>query len=332
MTRNFALLALAVAMVAAACGSSDSGEGTEEVVPSPTRTATSGVGITTATAPEGTDDSFPVTIAAPNGPVTIAARPERVVSLSPTSTEVLFAVGAGDQVAAVDSMSNFPEDAPVSELSAFTPSVEAIAAYEPDLVILSFDPTDIVAGLEAIGIPAIVHATAVDVDDAVGQWEQVGAATGHLAEAAALIARTSMDIEAAFTSLPEDSEPLSYYYELDPTYFSVTSATFIGGLIAPTGMGNIADMADSDLSGYPQLSAEYIIDSDPGLILLADTKCCGASGETIAERPGWDVLTAVENNNVVELDDDVASRWGPRITDLVQEVVAAILELEPVNA
>jgi len=97
-------------------------------------------------------------------------------------------------------------------------------------------------------------------------------------------------------------------------------------------MQNIADPADTDGFGYPQLTAEYIIDADPMLILLADTKCCGASIETLGERPGWDTLTAIANGSVVELDDDIASRLGPRIADLVDDVIAAILELEAANA
>jgi iron complex transport system substrate-binding protein len=333
MARRLILLLVAATLFISACGSADS-EGS--VIPS-TLATTSSEGITT-TAPQETttteaeDDGFPVTIDAPNGSVTIESKPERVISISPTSTEALFAIGAGDQVVAVDSMSNFPLDAPVTDLSAFTPSVEAIASYEPDLVFLSFDPGDIVNGLESIGIPVILHGTATTVDDAYTQWEQTGAATGHLGAAVALVSDTTQDMESAFDALPAGSEEATYYYELDPTFYSVASTTFIGELLGPAGLGNIADAADSDGFGYPQLSAEYIIDSNPTLILLADTKCCGASAETVAERPGWGTLTAVTNGSLVELDDDIASRWGPRIADLVEDFVVAILELELIDA
>lgn len=332
MLRRLVPLALAVALIGAACSS----RGAVDTPPPSTLATTSTVATSTST-PETTtttetiDDGFPVTIDAQNGQVTIESRPKRVVSISPTSTEVLFAVGAGDQVVAVDSMSNFPGNAPVTELSAFTPNVEAIAAFDPDLVFLSFDPGDIVAGLEAIGIDVILHGTAPTVDDAFGQWEQVGAATGHISESSVLVAETMADIESAFASLPDGTEALSYYYELDPTFYSVTSATFIGQLIGPAGMTNIADTNDPDGFGYPQLTAEYIIDEDPSLVLLADTKCCGATAGTVVERPGWDTLTAVMSGSVVELDDDIASRWGPRIADLVEDIVVAILELELTN-
>jgi iron complex transport system substrate-binding protein len=335
MIRKLIPFAVALALLAGACSSQDSGGS----IPPDTLTTTSASDATSSTAVPDTaattvpdDGDFPVTISAPNGSVTIDVKPERIVSISPTSSEVLFAVGAGEQVVAVDSMSNFPTNAPITDLSAFTPSVEAIASYDPDLVFLSFDPSDVVAGLEAIGIPVILHGTAISVDDAYSQWEQVGAATGHLAEAAALVAETTADMRSAFDSLPDGTTDVTYYYELDPTFYSVTSSTFIGGLIAPAGMSNIADPADADGFGFPQLNAEYIIDSNPTLIFLADTKCCGASAVTVSERPGWDTMTAVENGSVVELDDDIASRWGPRIADLVEDVVVAMLELALVDA
>lgn len=333
MIRRLLSLVVALAILGAACGS----ENAAETTPLDTLTTTSTVVVSTSLVPETTttispDHGFPVTIEAPNGAVTIEARPERIVSIAPTSTEVLFAIGAGGQVVAVDDQSNFPANAPITDLSAFTPSVEAIASYDPDLVFLSFDPSGIVAGLEAIGIPVILHGTALSVDDAYVQWQQVGIATGHLAEAVALVEETTASMGSAFESLPDATSTLAYYYELDPTFYSVTSSTFIGGLLAPSGMQNIADAVDADGFGYPQLSAEYIIDADPALIFLADTKCCGASRETVAERPGWDTLTAVSQGSIVELDDDIASRWGPRISDLVDDVVEAIRELDQVNA
>jgi iron complex transport system substrate-binding protein len=316
-----------------------SGSGEESIAASTTlgTTTTEPDGSTTTTSQastttEGSDKGFPVTIDAANGEVTIDAQPQRIVSISPTSTEVLFAVGAGTQVVAVDDQSNFPVDAPVTDLTGFTPNVEAIASYDPDLVFLSFDPGDVIAGLEALDIPVILHPTAVTIDDAYAQWEQVGVATGNLPDAKDVVATTQTSIDAAIETLPDGADTLTYYYELDPTFYSVTSGTFVGELFALTGMSNIADPADPDGYGFPQLTAEYIIEQNPGLIYLADTKCCGQSIDTVAERPGWDTLDAVVNGAVVELDDDIASRWGPRIADLVDDVVLSILDVELVNA
>jgi iron complex transport system substrate-binding protein len=113
---------------------------------------------------------------------------------------------------------------------------------------------------------------------------------------------------------------VSFYYELDDTFYSVTSKTFIGQLLRMLGLENIADAVGKGSGGYPQLSAEYIIESDPDLIFLADTKCCGQSAETVAKRPGWAGLTAVAEGGVVPLDDDVASRWGPRVVELLEPI------------
>jgi len=285
-----------------------------------------------STTTEDSDTGFPVTIDPPNGEVTIDAKPQRIVSISPTSTEVLFAVGAGTQVVAVDDQSNFPATAPVTDLTGFTPNVEAIASYDPDLVFLSFDPGDVIAGLEALDIPVILHPTAGTIADAYEQWEQVGVATGNRSDAEEVVATTQASIATSIEALPDGTDTLTYYYELDPTFYSVTSSTFVGELFSLTGMSNIADPADLDGYGFPQLTAEYIIEQNPGLIYLADTRCCGQSLDTVAERPGWNTLDAVVNGAVVELDDDIASRWGPRIAELVDVIVLSILDLELVNA
>ena len=320
-----AFLALAfLALAVTACGAAEPSEGGTDV---PTTEA----GATSTTA--AVDGAFPVTIDAPNGPVTVTSRPERIVSISPTSTEVLFAVGAGDQVVAVDGLSDHPDDAPTTELSAFTPSIEAIAAYDPDLVVLSFDPNqDIIPGLEALGVPVLLHPTAASLEDAYTQWEQIGAATGQVSGADALVADTRAALDSLYSSLPDGAADLTYYYELDDTYFTITSSTFIGEVLAPTGVTNIADTQDAEGFGYPQLTPEYIVGADPDLILLADTQCCGQSAVTVGERPGWDTMAAVRMGQIVELDDDVASRWGPRIVELVEDVVDVILAATSADA
>jgi len=139
------------------------------------------------------------------------------------------------------------------------------------------------------------------------------------------------EIDRLVTSMPELEEPLTYYHELDGSLFSVTSETFIGEIYSLVGLENIADEAEGAETLYPQLSAEYIVDADPDLIFLADTKCCGESPETVAARPGWEELTAVSRGSVVALDDDIASRWGPRLVDLLETIVGAVLDMESVG-
>lgn len=252
--------------------------------------------------------------------------PERVVSLSPTHTEIMFAIGAGDLLVAVDDFSNFPAEALElpNELSGFEPNVEAIAGFEPDLVLIGGDFTGLGDQLAEIDIASWDGPAASSFDDTYAQIEQLGAATGNIAEAAELVSSMQTDIAAAIEATPAPEAPLSFYHELDPTYFSADSSTFIGAIYSLFGLDNIADADDSESFGFPQLNAEVIIESSPDIIFLADTKCCAETAETVAARPGWDTIAAVQNGNVIEMDDDVASRWGPRIVDYIQAVAAAI--------
>lgn len=256
--------------------------------------------------------------------------PMRIVSLSPTATEMLFAIDAGELVVAVDEFSYYPEEAPVTELSGFTPNVEAILGYEPTLVI-SESPID---GLDAVNVENLVFSAAVTLDDVYAQIEQMGAATDRVGEAAELVSQMTTDIDAVLASLPEREVPLTYYHELDNTFYSVTSGTFVGHVYSLLGLVNAADPADPDGEsfGYPQLSQEYLVAADPDIIFLADTLCCEQSAETVAARPGWDQMQAVANGNIVELNDDVASRWGPRIVEFIEVAGAAVSNLNTVPA
>jgi iron complex transport system substrate-binding protein len=285
--------------------------------------APTGAGQAPATSPAVTTPAaFPITVQATNGPVQIAARPARIVSLSPTATEMLFAIGAGSQVAAVDSNSNFPVEAPLTKLSAYQPNVEAIAKYRPDLVVISNDIGGLLKALGKLSIPTLLEPAAAHLDDTYAQLQQLGTATGHGAEAAKVVASMKTSIQRIVASAPAFASPPTYYYELDQTYYSVTSATFIGQLFGLLGLRSIADRAKGAAAadGYPQLSAEYIVKADPSAVFLADTKCCGQSARTVARRPGWKQMRAVNDGAVFALDDDVASRWGPRVVDLLRTV------------
>lgn len=269
--------------------------------------------------------AYPVTV----GTVTLDKRPEKIVSLSPSATEMLFAIGAGAQVTAADDNSNYPPEAPKSELSGFQPNAEAIAAKSPDLVVLSNDTNKVVDQLTTLKIPVYLAASAVTLDDTYQQLNELGTLTGHVTEAASTVQRMKDDIAKLVKDVPQRATKLTYYYELDPTLYSVTSKTFIGALFAQAGLENVADVADADgkKGGYPQLSAEALVKSDPDLIFLADTKCCKQSLETVKARTGWANITAVKNGNVIELDDDIASRWGPRVVDLVRAITEAVAKV-----
>ena len=254
----------------------------------------------------------------------------QIVSLSPTGTEMLFAIGAGDLVIAVDEFSYYPPEAPVTELSGWDPNIEAIAGFEPTLVI-SEAPLD---ALDALGIENMVLSAAVSLDDIYAQIELLGATTDNVGEAAELVGQMQTDITAILSALPERVEPLTYYHELDQTLYTVTSTTFIGYVYDLLGLENVADPADADGSafGYPQLNEEFILQADPDIIFLADTLCCEQNAETVATRPTWEQMSAVQNGNIVELNDDIVSRWGPRIVDFIEVAGTAVVAVEPAPA
>jgi iron complex transport system substrate-binding protein len=267
---------------------------------------------------------FPVTVVAGNGKVTIPHKPRRIVSLSPTATETLFAIRAGDQVVAVDDQSDYPKTAPRTRLSGFTPNAEAIAKYRPDLVVLSYDTNAVAASLKKLHIPVILQDAPRTLFGAYEQIKVLGRATGHYDRARTVVARMRTQVAQLVADSTARARGVSLYHELSPDYYSATSKTFIGSVYRLFGLRNIADAADSTGSGYPQLAGEYVIASDPGLIVLADVKCCGQTRASVSGRPGWDRIKAVRSGAVVLLDDSIASRWGPRVVNFVRAVSSAL--------
>jgi iron complex transport system substrate-binding protein len=269
-----------------------------------------------------TQPAFPVTVHAANGDIVIKKRPARVVSLSPSATEDLFAVGADAQVIAVDDQSDYPKRAPRTNLSGFRPNTEAIASYNPDLVIISNDG-GLAASLEKLGITVLLEPAPNTIAEAYDEIRQIGTATGHAGTATTVVGGMQRKLTALIRSVPKRSRHLKVFHELSPDYYTATSSTFIGRIYRLFGFRNIADAADSSHSGYPQLSAEYIVSSNPDIVVLADSVCCGQTAGTVGERPGWQLVSAVRHGRVVTVDDSIASRWGPRIVDFAR-VVAAV--------
>jgi iron complex transport system substrate-binding protein len=260
------------------------------------------------------------------GTVTIKSKPDRIISLSPTATEDLYAVGAGKQVVAVDSDSDYPADAPVTSLSGLTPNVEAIAKYRPDLVIASEDSDGLVSGLGKLGVPVLIEPAATNLDGAYQQIDQIGQATDHYPQAETTVA--SMKSQIAADVAQAGHKDLTYYWELSANpYYSVTSQTFIGQVVSLFGLKNIADAANkaSD-GGYPELSEEYIVAARPQIVFLADNEAAdgGQTPAIVGKRPGWSVIPAVKDGEVIALNDDIASRWGPRLPQLVEEIAQAV--------
>ncbi|MGY1639290.1 ABC transporter substrate-binding protein [Geodermatophilus sp. SYSU D00742] len=300
-----AALLLPLVLVLSACGGTDSAGGDA----------------TTATTPAG---DFPVTVTGDAGELTLDQRPENIVSMSASATEMLFAIGAGDQVEAVDSTSDFPAEAPTTDLSAFTPNAEAIAAHDPDLVVLSDDLNGIVDALDALAVPTLLLGAPSTLEESYTQVETLGAATGRADEAAEVVTDVQDRIAAAVDSVAAEVQGMRVYHELDPSFYSATGETFIGSVYRAFGLDNIADGAADTSGGYPQLSAEYVVGQAPDLVVLADTVCCGQTAATLAERPAFDTVPAVQEGRVLEAGDDVASRWGPRVADFAESVAAVL--------
>lgn len=265
--------------------------------------------------------TFPVTIAVADGKVTVPTRPKRIMSLSATATEMLYAIGAGPQVVAVDEYSTTPRNAPRTNLSGYETGAESYLPYHPDLVILAQSEGAVIPQLEALHIPALLLPPANTIADSYSQFEELGSATGHVTGAATETSYIRSQLAAIASSVGSGAKGNTYYVELDPTLYSAASHTFIGGVYARLGMVNIADSAAASSGNqYPQLSAEYLLKANPDYVFLADSVCCSATATSFASRPGFSSLRAVKLHHVFSINDSIASEWGPNIVTFMQMV------------
>lgn len=266
------------------------------------------------TAPDAS--AFPVEITDSVGnTVTLEAPPQRIASLSAGHTEILYAIGAGDQVTAVDNTSDCPQavnDLP--KVNAFTPSVEAIADLEPDLVVIFFDPGDLQASLQNLDIAVLNLAAPASVQGVYEQTALLGEATGHAADAADLVADMQAEVQDIQSQIGEVTEGPTVFHEIDSTYFTAGPGSFIADLYDILAAQNIADATGE---AYPQMSAEAIIQADPEVIVLADEDA-GETPETVKARPGWSSISAVQNARIHVIDPDIVSRPGPRLVEALR--------------
>ncbi|HEX6452597.1 MAG TPA: ABC transporter substrate-binding protein [Trebonia sp.] len=307
--------AVVASAVITGCSSSSSGSPGDTGATSPAHASAGG-------------QAFPVSVSAANGKVTIPSDPSRIVSLSPTATEDLYRVGAGKQVVAVDQTSNYPAGVPKTSLNGITPNIEAIAKYNPSLVVAAQDSNGLVKGLTKLGVPVLIDPAVTSLDAAYAQINQIGQATGHTAQAEIVVSGMKKEIAADVAKAGADHKDLSYFWEVSASpYYSATSKTFIGQVAGLFGLKNIADAADkaSD-GGYPQLSPEYIVAAKPQIIFLTDNEATdgGQTPAVVANRPGWSAIPAARDHEIIPLNDDVASRWGPRLPLLVAAIAQAV--------
>jgi iron complex transport system substrate-binding protein len=272
---------------------------------------------------------YPLTVKFGGYTTKIAKKPTKIISLSPSATEILYAIGAGSQILAVDNLSNYPANAPTSEISAFEPNVEAILAKKPDLVLLSIDSTkapQIRNALVKLGIPVLMEKAPATLQDVYAENTLLARVTDRQAGAVKLNASMAKSIKDVLAKAKRSSK-IRIFHELDDTYYSATSNTFIGKVYKSFGVVNIADAASgADSSGYPQLSAEYLLKSDPQVIFLADAQY-GVTAESVSKRAGWSQISAVKNKKIVELPADIPSRWGPRLVDFYKLIGASLAKV-----
>ena len=272
---------------------------------------------------------YPLTIKFGGYTTKIVKKPTKIISLSPSATEIFYAVGAGSQILAVDNLSNYPAGAPISEISAFEPNVEAILAKKPDLVLLSIDSTkapQIRNALVKLGIPVLMEKAPATLNDVYAENTLLAKVTDRQEGAIKLNAAMAKSIKDVLAKAKKSSK-IRIFHELDDTYYSVTSNTFIGKVYRDFGAVNISDAASgADNSGYPQLSAEYLLKSDPQVIFLADAQY-GVTADSVSKRAGWSQISAVKNKKIVELPADVPSRWGPRLVDFYKLIGASLAKV-----
>jgi len=313
--RRLALPALIVALtLAAACGDDETDSA---LTPGATPTAASPVA------------TFPMTVERSDGKSeTFDAPVERIVSLSPGATEILFAIGAEDRIVAVDNQADYPAEAAAfpTKVDAYEPSIEAIAALEPDLVIVADNVGGIVESLDQLSIPLFyrdLDESVQTIDDVIEHVEILGALTdrGPAAETLASSLRARVDAVAEQMQDVAADEAPSVYHELDSTLYSVAEGSFIGSVYATLKAENIAGDGGGTL--YPQLTQEAIIDANPDVIVLADEEF-GVTIDSVKARPGWDAIAAVQNDRIYAIDPDIISRPGPRIVDALEQLAAQL--------
>jgi iron complex transport system substrate-binding protein len=275
-------------------------------------------------ATSGATGTFPVSVHSGDGTVQIPSRPDRILSLSASATQMLYAIGAGNQVVGVDKYSTYPPDAPRTKFTGYESSAEDYLYLRPDLVIFAFETGTLVQQLRVLHIPALVLAPATSFAGVYSQLAELGQATGHESGARDVKSSLASYLSSTARRVGDAGRGKTYYIEVDPTYYTATSKTFIGAEFSLFGMRDIANAAQS-ADGYPQISAEYVLKENPDYVFLADTVCCQQTAATFARRPGFSVLTAVKLHHVVPVNDSVASQWGPHTIEAFVSLLARVL-------
>ena len=327
MLRKFLLITLLITLLAACAP-----QATPTTLPTATEMPATEAPATEAPATEvaatqvPTEPAVETTLTVTDGlgrEVSLNGVPQRIISLAPSNTEILFGIGAGDQVVGRDQLSDFPDEAKnATDIGSTFDALntELIVSLKPDLVLAAeINKPEQVKQLEDLGLIVYYLKNPTTLEEMYGNLELVAQMTGHSQEVATLIESLKERVVAVDEKIATASSHPSVFYELDGSDpakpFTAGKGTFITQLIERAGGENIA----ADLDGYPQLSLEQVVAADPDFIILGDARY-GVSPESIAERPGWENLKAVKNKQVVPFNDDLVSRPGPRLVDALEEL------------
>lgn len=307
-------IALIAVLLFAACTGGDAA--TPTPTPEPTATATPTPSPTPVPTPE------PIVVADSDGfELTFEVAPTRIISLSPGVTEILFAIGAGDQVVAVDEWANYPpETENLERVKYIDPDPERVLSLNPDLVLMATAQQPQVEQLRALDLQVMFNLEPDSIEGVLDNILLLGLVTGHTEEAETLVAQMRIRIVTVEEAIADVDEGPRVFYELSNDLYTVASDTFIGSTLTLLKAQNVAAGAES---AFPQLTAEALIEANPEVVLLADA-AWGESLETVSGRPGWDVVDAVVNERVYGVDPDTGNRPGPRIVDSIEEVAALL--------
>jgi iron complex transport system substrate-binding protein len=323
MKKNLTSLTLLLAVLLAACG------GAEVALPEPEVD----IVVTTPTVEPTVDPTITLNDGLART-ITLAGPAQRIISLAPSNTEILFAIGAGDQVVGRDGASDYPAEAASLESVGDTfagLNTETIISLEPDLVLAAeITPVEYIAELEALGINIFWLANPDDINGLYTNLDIVGQLTGHQEDAAALTESLQARVAAVGSAIANVTETPTVFYELDASDpnapWTAGAGTFIDVLINSAGGQNVGAVLSGD---YAQISIEELLVQNPQFILLGDA-AYGVTVESVGERAGWGEIAAVQNGNVYPFDDNLVSRPGPRLVDALEQL-AALLHPELFN-
>jgi cobalamin transport system substrate-binding protein len=316
--RLLLLLLLSALVIASACGDDDDSGADATATPA-------------ANAAPSPEAAFPYEIERSDGKTLTLEQPvERMVSLSPGATEIIYAIGGEASLIAVDNQADYPPAVGTlsGRVDAYEPNIEAIAALEPDLVVVATDIGDLVAALDRLSIPVLfidINTDVLTVEDVIEQIPVFGRITGRDEAAAQLVESLEARVAAVDAKVAGIAAGPSVYHELDSMFYSVAEGSFIGNLYTRLKIKNIA--GDGGGSAYPQLTQEAIIAANPDIIVLADEQS-GVTVESVKARPGWDAIDAVKNGEIYGIDPDIISRPGPRIVDALELLAETLLPEE----